>query len=99
EEFLDDVAVGDDMVIGGVNEGWPVANTMLNAERSGGAGTGHGPVSSGRRRLAPDLVALAEQRGLTRDGATRQLIAKAHISDWLQGQLLKRVGTALMAGQ
>ncbi|MDD9370266.1 MAG: acyl-CoA dehydrogenase family protein, partial [Acidimicrobiales bacterium] len=35
EEFLDDVVVGDDMVIGGVNEGWPVAGTMLNVERSG----------------------------------------------------------------
>src|SRR3546814_699291 len=51
EEFLDDVVVGDDMVIGDVNEGWPVAGTMLNAERSGGAGAGHAPAAATRRRL------------------------------------------------
>lgn len=101
EEFLDDVVVGDDMVIGAVNDGWTVANTMLTAERSGGAGAGAAPPAAprGRRRLAPDLVRLAEQRGLERDGATRQLIARAHISDWLQGQLLKRIGAGLAAGQ
>ncbi len=98
EEFLDDVVVGDDMVIGGLNQGWPVANTMLNVERSGGAGGDHAPVAPRRRRLAPDLVGLAERRDLTGDPATRQLIARAHISDWLQGQLLKRVGTGLMTG-
>lgn len=99
EEFLDDVVVGDDMVIGGANEGWPIANTMLNTERSGGALAGHLPKAPRRRRLAPDLVHLAEQRGLADDGGTRQLIARAHISDWLQGQLLKRVGTAVMSGR
>ncbi len=99
EEFLDDVVVGDDSVIGGVDQGWPVANTMLNAERSGGALTGQTPAGPRRRRLAPDLVRLAEQRGLTDDEATRQLIGRAHISDWLQGQLLRRVGTAVVSGR
>lgn len=99
EAFLDDVVVGSDMVIGGLNEGWPIANTMLNVERSGGAGGDHAPIAPRRRRLAPDLVRLAERRGLTGDAATRQLIARAHISDWLQGQLLKRVGTALITGE
>lgn len=103
EEFLDDVTVGDDMVIGAVNGGWPVANTMLNAERSGGASTvTAAPVDGGGsrpRRLAPDLVALAEARGLDRDAAVRQLIARAHIDDWLQGQLVKRVRQALTAGK
>jgi alkylation response protein AidB-like acyl-CoA dehydrogenase len=102
EEFLDDVAVGDEMVIGGVNDGWPIANTMLTAERSAGAGSAGGaaPVMpSAPKGLAPDLVKLAADRGLESDAATRQLIAKAHISDWLQGQLLKRVGSAMLAGK
>src|SRR3546814_10561772 len=86
------------MVIGDVNEGWPVAGTMLNAARSGGAGAGHAPAAATRRRLAPDLVELAEKRGLADDPATRQLIARAHTSDWLQGQLLKRIGAGLMTG-
>src|SRR5947208_12555309 len=36
EEFLDDVVVGADMVIGDVNNGWPIANTMLAIERTAG---------------------------------------------------------------
>jgi alkylation response protein AidB-like acyl-CoA dehydrogenase len=99
EEFLDDVVVGDDMVIGEVDGGWPIATTMLNVERTA-AGATSALVSPprGRRRLAPDLVRLAEQRGLARDGATRQLIARAHIGDWLQGRLLSRVGAGVTAG-
>ncbi|HEY8546927.1 MAG TPA: acyl-CoA dehydrogenase family protein [Acidimicrobiales bacterium] len=100
EEFLDGVAVGDDMVIGAVNDGWAIARTMLNIERSGGAITGRGLVRGpGRRRLAPDLVALAEQRGLTDDAATRQLIARGHIADWQLRVLLERVGTLIMSGR
>jgi alkylation response protein AidB-like acyl-CoA dehydrogenase len=99
EEFLDGVAVTDDMVIGEVNGGWPIANTMLAIERGGGAGTAvAGTGSSAPRRLAPDLVGLAESRGLTRDGAVRQLIAKAHINDHMQGQLAKRVVETILTG-
>ncbi|HEV7761443.1 MAG TPA: acyl-CoA dehydrogenase family protein [Acidimicrobiales bacterium] len=104
EEFLDDVAVGDDMVIGEVDAGWPIANFMLGVERGGAASNvgGDAPVlgtRSGRRPLAPDLVELAEARGLTGDGATRQLVAKAHINDYLQTQLTKRVVETMMAGK
>jgi alkylation response protein AidB-like acyl-CoA dehydrogenase len=98
EEFLDDVTVGNDMVIGEVNGGWPIAGTMLAFER--GAGGDHQPDrSSGLRRLAPDLVALAERRGLAGDPATRQLIARGHILDWLQAQLTARVSSAIAAGR
>jgi alkylation response protein AidB-like acyl-CoA dehydrogenase len=101
EEFLDDVVVGDDMVIGEVNGGWPIANFMLAVERAGVAGGGHGaaPVGTELRRLAPDLVALAERRGLTADAATRQLVAKAHINDYMQAQLTKRAMHALGSGK
>jgi alkylation response protein AidB-like acyl-CoA dehydrogenase len=97
EEFLDDLTVGDDMVIGEVNGGWPIANTMLGFER--GAGGGHAePAGPSRRRLSPDLVALAEARGLADDPATRQLVARGHILDWLQGELTKRVVHAMTTG-
>lgn len=100
EEFLDDVVVTDDMVIGEVDAGWRVANTMLAFERGGAAtGGGHGGGGSGRaRRLAPDLVALAERRGTTEDPAVRQLIARAHINDYVQGQMTARVGALLTSG-
>jgi alkylation response protein AidB-like acyl-CoA dehydrogenase len=99
EEFLDGVTVDDSMVIGEVNGGWPIAGTMLALERRnvsgqpGGAGTG-----SRQRRLAPDLVELAAARGTASDPAVRQLIARAHINDYVQAQLTARVTAAMMAG-
>jgi alkylation response protein AidB-like acyl-CoA dehydrogenase len=98
EEFLDGVVVGDDMVIGEVNAGWPIAGTMMTLERGGGAGQSAASVPPGPRRLAPDLVELARRRGLTADGAARQLIAKAHINDYMQAQLTKRLVEAMMSG-
>ena len=45
EVFLTDVRVPDDAAIGGINNGWAVANTTLMFERSGlGAGGGGGSV-------------------------------------------------------
>jgi alkylation response protein AidB-like acyl-CoA dehydrogenase len=102
EEFLDDVVIGDDMVIGEVNAGWPIANFMLAVERGGGASNaaaGHGPGGTGPRTLPPDLVELATTRGLEGDRATRQLIARAHIDDYMQGQLTKRAVETMMTGK
>jgi alkylation response protein AidB-like acyl-CoA dehydrogenase len=98
EEYLDGVVVGDDMVIGEVNGGWPIAGTMLTLERGGGSGQQAAMSPPGPRRLAPDLVELAEQRGVTGDGAVRQLIARAHINDYLQAQLTRRLVEAMMSG-
>ena len=98
EEFLDHVVVGDDMVIGEVNGGWPVANTMLAFERAAGASESRAAVSRPQRRLAPDLAELATSRGLANDGPTRQLIARAHINDFMHGQLSKRVMQLMMGG-
>jgi alkylation response protein AidB-like acyl-CoA dehydrogenase len=100
EEFLDDVAVGDDMVIGPVDGGWPIASFMLGVERSGagGAAGAHG-AGRGARRLAPDLVELAQGRGTTGDAAVRQLIARAHINDYVQAQLTRRCVEAMAAGK
>jgi alkylation response protein AidB-like acyl-CoA dehydrogenase len=98
EEFLDGVIVADEMVIGEVNAGWPMAGTMLAVERGSGEGRGDAAASAGPRRLAPDLVELAAARGLTADGAVRQLIARQHINDYLQGELARRLAEAMTAG-
>jgi alkylation response protein AidB-like acyl-CoA dehydrogenase len=47
EVFLTDVVVDDDAAIGGVNNGWAVANTTLGFERSG-LGAGGGSAAGGR---------------------------------------------------
>jgi alkylation response protein AidB-like acyl-CoA dehydrogenase len=101
EEFLDDVAVSADMVIGEVNGGWPIANFMLGVERGGGAGGDPGGVlgASGAGHLAPDLVQLATERCLANDRATRQLIARSHINDYVQTRLGQRTVEAMIAGK
>ncbi|MHB8464001.1 MAG: acyl-CoA dehydrogenase family protein [Acidimicrobiales bacterium] len=96
EEFLDDVVVTDEMRIGELNEGWPIANTMLAFER--GAAPAGGPTASGPRPLAPDLVDHAQARGLEGDGRVRQLIARAHTNDYMHGLLTARVAKAIRLG-
>jgi alkylation response protein AidB-like acyl-CoA dehydrogenase len=92
EEFLDDVVVTNDDIIGEVNRGWAVTQTMLVYER--GAGESNSlPVEP--RRLAPDLVALAKRVGRTDDPAARQAIARAHINDFAQFHLGRRIAERL----
>ena len=89
QEFFDDVELTDEDVIGEVNQGWAVAQSMLVFERSVSAANLR-PEPSGRE-LAPDLVALARQVGREKDPLVRQLIARAHINDYAHSQLNLRV--------
>jgi alkylation response protein AidB-like acyl-CoA dehydrogenase len=94
EEFLDDVVVTDDDVIGEVNQGWTVTQTMLVYERGAGESGGH---TLEPRALAPDLVALARRVGRTGDPVVRQSIARAHVNDYAQYHLGKRIAARLRA--
>jgi len=94
QEFLDDVELTDDDVIGEVDQGWSVAQTMLVFER--GAGTpGSAVVAAPTPGLAPDLVALAQRVGRENDPVVRQLIARAHINAYVHGQLARRIAQHL----
>ena len=47
EVFMEEAVVGDDAMIGGLNNGWAVANTTLMNERAGlGSGGGHAAASA-----------------------------------------------------
>ena len=72
EVFLEDARVGDDTMIGGLNNGWRVANTTLMFERSSlGAGGGSaaaslaspGTVAGDLDRRAGDFVSSGGRRG------------------------------------
>jgi alkylation response protein AidB-like acyl-CoA dehydrogenase len=72
EVFLEDARVGDDTMIGGLNNGWRVANTTLMFERSSlGAGGGSaaaslaspGTVAGDLGRRAGDFVSSGGRRG------------------------------------
>ncbi len=94
EEFLDDVIVTDADLIGEVNHGWAVTHTMLVYER--GAGESNTAVRE-PRAVAPDLVALARRAGRTADPLARQAIARAHINDYAQFHLGRRIAARLQA--
>jgi alkylation response protein AidB-like acyl-CoA dehydrogenase len=96
EEFLDDVEVTDGDVIGEVNHGWSVAQTMLVYERGAGES---GPSPLEPRHLAPDLVALARRSGRLGEAVVRQSLARAHINDYVQFHLGRRVAARLRSAQ
>ena len=90
QEFLDEVEVPDEDVIGEVNEGWAVAQTMLLYER--GSGSDDPRLLPGvERGVDGHVVEMATRSGKIKDPAARQLIARIHTMDWLKVQLSKRV--------
>jgi alkylation response protein AidB-like acyl-CoA dehydrogenase len=70
--FYQDVEVPAENMVGSPTEGWRVANTVLGYER--GAGTLSR--SAGFERTLRDLIALARERGRTRDPLVRQALAQ-----------------------
>ncbi len=97
QEFFDDVQLSEDDVIGDVNQGWRVAQTMLVFERGAGrAGSERAPQGPGR--LAPDLVSLAEKFDREQIPTVRQLIAQAHINDYASRQLASRIAGHIKKG-
>ncbi len=96
ESFIDDVVVTDEELIGEVNQGWSVAQTMLVYER--GAGDS-GAQRAEPLRLAPDLVSLARKAGRLEDPIARQAIARAHINDFAQYHLGRQIAARLLRSE
>ncbi len=91
ETFLDNVRIPKENVIGGVNNGWAVAQTTLNSERA----------AVGAQSAAVDvagLMDLARRQGQADDPVVRQALAEA----WIRAEVLRylgmRVYTALSQG-
>lgn len=96
QEFFDDVRLPADEVIGEVDGGWGVAQTVLQLERSGrndGVRT-----YADDQPIAPDLVEVAQRHGRLDDPTARQRIAHAEINDFAVHQLNERVAQLLAAG-
>jgi alkylation response protein AidB-like acyl-CoA dehydrogenase len=92
EAFLDDVVVPEGDVIGELDRGWSVAQTMLVYERGAGES---GAQTVEPRAVAPDLVALARRVGRSHDPVVRQQIARAHINDFAQYHLGRRLAAVI----
>ncbi len=91
QEFFDDVELTDDNIIGEVNDGWSVAQTMLVFERGGGL-SGGGARANVPAGIAPDLVDLARATGRLDDPLARDLIVRAHVDDLARRALMTRLG-------
>ena len=97
QEYFDDVDLADSDVIGEVNQGWRVTQTLLMFERSSAKLETAGP-PKGADHLAPDLVALADRVGKIDDAHVRQLIARAHVNDVVLNELGHRIDSLVSAG-
>jgi hypothetical protein len=74
EVFYTDAVCPKDNIVGGLNNGWAVAMTLLGFERGEAAATG--PI---RFQAEVDrLLMLAAERGLTKDPVIRQELARAY---------------------
>ena len=96
QEFFSDVELTDDDVIGGVNDGWTVAQTMLLYERGGGTpGRAQASqlISAG---VAQDVVELAASIGPD-DPNGRDLIAQIHVDDLARAALGRRLAGLIAA--
>lgn len=102
QEFLNDVVVSVDDVIGDVNGGWAVTSALLNYERQ--AAGGGSPLISGFAGAADDggqledLLALAVATKAGRDPYLRQLLARAVVNETVHEQLIERVRGGIEVG-
>jgi alkylation response protein AidB-like acyl-CoA dehydrogenase len=94
QEFFDDVELTDDDVIGPVNGGWTVTQTMLFFERGGGGTAGRMTTRGG---IAPGLTELATVAGRLDDPLVRDLIARAHVDDLVRDAFQARLGDLMAA--
>jgi len=94
ETFLTDVVVPDDHIVGDPNDGWSIAATLLTFER--GFAPTEGAADRARdsiRGFCPDLIALSQAADTLNDSHVRQLLARAHVNDWMHRHLLHHLAT------
>jgi alkylation response protein AidB-like acyl-CoA dehydrogenase len=89
------VELTDDDVIGEVNDGWTVTQTMLLYERGAGASRGDAG-RSGSGGLRRDVVELMAAVDGADDARVRDLAARIHVDDLARAALNRRL-VALMA--
>ncbi|AIT81488.1 acyl-CoA dehydrogenase family protein [Novosphingobium pentaromativorans] len=102
QEFMDDLEVPDDHVIGEVNGGWTTAGTQLAAEKAGMARGWHegvdAAVDAAEIDLNPRYAELARSLGVADDPHARQLIGEAYVIDAIHKLTTRRVGSGVRSG-
>jgi alkylation response protein AidB-like acyl-CoA dehydrogenase len=98
EVFLDQTRVPSDAVLGTVNDGWRVAQTVLMFERMT-LGNMTSSSTRGGGGVIRSLVNLARERGLNTDPVFRQLLADLRVRQNVVRYLGQRYAELAKAGQ
>jgi alkylation response protein AidB-like acyl-CoA dehydrogenase len=101
EEFLDDVDVGDDAVVGEPGKGWEVASRQLYHERrtmGDGSEYTSGPGIAEAQDVSIDLLALVERTNQGQSERVREMVGRAFVHRTVQGQLSEHVYHAVADG-
>jgi alkylation response protein AidB-like acyl-CoA dehydrogenase len=94
EEFLDGVDVGDDAVVGQINDGWAVASQQLYHERRAvgqGSEFASGSGSEGGHTMPVDYVELAEKTGQADSERVHEMSGRALVHRAVAAQLIDHV--------
>jgi alkylation response protein AidB-like acyl-CoA dehydrogenase len=101
EEFLDDVDLGDDAVVGTPGQGWDVASRQLYHERrtmGDGSEYTSGPGIAEAEDVSIDLLGLVRRIGEDDNERVREMIGRALVHRAVQSQLSEHVYHAVMHG-
>lgn len=101
EEFIDEVVLPADHIIGKQNDGWTVASRLLFHERNmvgGNSYNDHLPVGKAAADEDP-LITLARDVGRTSDPAVRQLLGEAIVLSHLSAPTADRVNAGMRTGR
>jgi alkylation response protein AidB-like acyl-CoA dehydrogenase len=101
EEFLDNVEVGDDAVVGEVDNGWTVASRQLYHERRAvgqGSEFASGIGSEGGRSTPVDFVALATKTGQADNERLREMAGRVLVHRAVSDQLAEHVYRSVLEG-
>ncbi|MEU4311501.1 acyl-CoA dehydrogenase family protein [Nocardia sp. NPDC024068] len=101
QEFFDDVSLGDDAVLGQVDNGWEAASRLLYHERSAIGGTS--PYISGARPHMggedSPIFELARDTGQLDDARVREDVGEARAMAVVRDQLIAHITRGIMAGE
>lgn len=101
EEFIDEVVLPAENIVGRQNDGWTVASRLLFHERNmvgGNSYNDHPRVGQASTDEDP-LITLARSLGRTSDPTVRQLLGEAIVLSYLSGPTADRVNAGMRTGR